>query len=183
MYHNPFIRRKVVPGRRVTLKVESTLSSVCMTKTLPLLTELPAFQARRHGDGGRGVGGVRMLPPRSQKGPPDGIVKDFKRYKNNVGDGRIDNFSAFPAVWKPQISNFDPERACPRTPQKLKQSSQPSRIRRFTWESRIPTWLQSEHGYPDFEEQLSQANEQRNIFLLNYHNICHEINKPLNLDI
>ena len=37
---------------------------------------------------------------------------------------------------------------------------------------------------PDqFEEQLSQANEQRNIFLLNYHNICHEISKPLNLDI
>ena len=28
-----------------------------------------------------------------------------------------------------------------------------------------------------------QANEQRNIFLLNYHNICHEINKPVNLDI
>ena len=39
-----------------------------------------------------------MSPPRSQKGPPDGIVKDFKRYRNNVGDGRIDNFSAFPAV-------------------------------------------------------------------------------------
>ena len=92
------MRRKVVPGRRVTLTVESTLSSVCMTKTLPLLAELTAGQARRHGDGGRGVGGVRMPPPRSQKGPPGGIVKDFKRYKINVGDGRIDNFSAFPAV-------------------------------------------------------------------------------------
>ena len=67
-----------------------------MTKTLPRLTELTAGQARRHGGGG--VRGVRTPPPRSQKGPPDGIVKDFKRYKNNVGDGRIDNFSAFPAV-------------------------------------------------------------------------------------
>ena len=56
-------------------------------------------------------------------------------------------------------------RACPRISQKPKQSSQPSRIRQFTWESRIPTWLQSEHEYPDFEEQLSQANEQRHIFV------------------
>ena len=63
-----------------------------MTKTLPRLTELTAGQARRHG------GGIRTPPPRSQKGPPDGIVKDFKRYKNIVGDGRIDNYSAFPAV-------------------------------------------------------------------------------------
>ena len=68
-----------------------------MTKTLPRLTELTAGQARRHGGGG-GVRGVRTPPPRSQKGPPDGIVKDFKRYKNNVGDGMIDNFGAFPAV-------------------------------------------------------------------------------------
>ena len=67
-----------------------------MTKILPRLTELTAGQARRHG-GGR-VRGVRTPPPRSQKGPPDGIVKDFKRCKNNVGDSRIDNFSAFPAV-------------------------------------------------------------------------------------
>ena len=67
-----------------------------MTKTLLRLTELTAGQARRHG--GAGVRGVRMPPPRSQKGPPDGIVKYFKRYKNNVGDGRIDNFSAFPAI-------------------------------------------------------------------------------------
>ena len=28
--------------------------------------------------GGGGVCGVRMHPPRSQKGPPDGIVKDLK---------------------------------------------------------------------------------------------------------
>ena len=90
--YNPFIRRKVVPGRRVTLTAESTLSSFCMTKTLPRLTELTAGQDLRHRGG---VRGVRMPPPRSQKGPLDGIVKDFKRYKNNVGDGRIDNFSAF----------------------------------------------------------------------------------------
>ena len=68
-----------------------------MTKTLPRLTELTAGQARRHGGGGE-VRGVRMPPPWSKKGPPDGIVKDFKRYKNNVGDGRIDNFSTFPAI-------------------------------------------------------------------------------------
>ena len=68
-----------------------------MTKTLPRLAELTAGQACRRGDGG-GVRGVRTPPPRSQKGPPDGIVEGFKRYKNNVGDGRIDNFSAFPAV-------------------------------------------------------------------------------------
>ena len=68
---------------------------------------------------GRGVRGVRTPPPRSQKGPPDGIVKDFKRYKNNVGDDRIDNFSAFPAVWKPQISIFFfPGRSMPQVPPK-----------------------------------------------------------------
>ena len=44
---------------------------------------------------------------------------------------------------------------CPGTPQKLLQSVQASRIRRdrldFTWESRIPTQLQSGHEYLDFE--------------------------------
>ena len=40
--HNPFIRRKVVPSWSVTLTAEPTLSSVCMTKTLPRLTELTA---------------------------------------------------------------------------------------------------------------------------------------------
>ena len=49
--HNLFIRRKVVPGRRVTLTAESTLSSVCMTKTFPRLTEFTAGQARRQGRG------------------------------------------------------------------------------------------------------------------------------------
>ena len=53
-----------------------------------------------------------------------------------------------------------------------------------TWESRIPTRFQSGYGeYPDFEDQLSQANEQRNVFLLNYHNICQKMNKTFNLDI
>ena len=35
---------------------------------------------------GRGVHGVRTSPPppKSQKGPPDGIVKDLKWYKTNV---------------------------------------------------------------------------------------------------
>ena len=36
---------------------------------------------------------------------------------------------------------------------------------------------------PIFEEQLSQANERRNTFLLNYHKIRHKITKSLNLDI
>ena len=60
------------------------------------------------------------------------------------------------------------------------QSVQPSRVRRdspvFTWESRNPTRLQSGHEYPNFEEQFSQTNEQRNIFSLHYHKICHKIN-------
>ena len=34
-----------------------------------------------------------------------------------------------------------------------------------------------------FEDQLSQANEQRNIFLLNYRNICRKMIKPFNLNI
>ena len=37
--------------------------------------------------------------------------------------------------------------------------------------------------HPYFEEQLSQDNRPRNIFLLNYHNISHKMNKLLNLDI
>ena len=72
-------------------------------------------------------------------------------------------------------------------PLKLLQSVQSSEFRRncpdFTCESRIPTWLQLGHEYPDFEDQLSQTNEQRIIFLLSYQNICHKMNKPLNLDI
>ena len=68
------------------------------------------------------------------------------------------------------------------------QSVQLSQIRQecpdSTWESRIPTRLQSGQGeYPDFEDQLSQANEQRNILLLNCHNFCHKMNKTFNLDI
>ena len=35
----------------------------------------------------------------------------------------------------------------------------------------------------DTSDQLSHINEQRNISLLNYHNIFHKINKLLNLDI
>ena len=58
----------------------------------------------------------------------------------------------------------------PQTPQKPKQSAQPYRIRwecpDFTREFRIRTRLKSGHEYPDFEEQLSQANEQRNLFFV-----------------
>ena len=78
--------------------------------------------------------------------------------------------------------------ACPRTSLKPLQSVQLSQIRRdcpdSTRESRVPTRLQSGHGeYPDFEDHLSPADEQRKIFLVNYQNICHKMNKPFNLDI
>ena len=115
-------------------------------------------QARRQG----GVRGVRTHPPpRSQKGPPNGIVKDLQWCKITC-DGRIDNLNAFPAVWRTQISNFFPGEHAPGSPLKPFQSVQPYRFRRdccdFTWESWIPTQLQSGHEYPDFEDQLLQAN-------------------------
>ena len=50
----------------------------------------------------------------------------------------------------------------------------------FFLKSPIPTRLQLEHEYPEFEDQLSQANEQRKIVLLNY-KICHKMHKLLNL--
>ena len=100
-----------------------------------------------------GGGGVRggahapppPPPPKSQKGPLDGIIKDLKWYKNRRGGVGIDNLNAFPAVWRPQISNFF-RGACPRTSLKPLQSVQlPSQIRRdcpdSTWESRVPTRL------------------------------------------
>ena len=64
--HNLFTRRKVIPGRRVTRTAGSTLSSVCMTKALPRLTELTAGQARRHGGGG-GCVGCACRPPGAKK--------------------------------------------------------------------------------------------------------------------
>ena len=58
----------------------------------------------------------------------------------------------------------------PLTPLKPLQNIQPFRIRRdcpdFTWESQIPTRLQPGQEYPDCVHQLSQVNEQRNIYLL-----------------
>ena len=68
------------------------------------------------------------------------------------------------------------------------QSVQLSKIRQecpdSTWESWILTRLQSGQGeYPDFEDQLSQASKQRNMLLLNCHNISHKMNKTFNLDI
>ena len=83
---------------------------------------------------------------------------------------------------------FFPRKHAPGPPKSpCRVSNRPSRIRRdcpdFTRESRILTRLLSGNEYPNFEEQLSQANEQRNMFLLNYHKICHKINKLLNLDI
>ena len=58
-----------------------------MTKTFLRLTELTAGKARRHRGGGGGAWGAHAAP-QEPKSPPDGIV----------GDGRIDNFSAFPAI-------------------------------------------------------------------------------------
>ena len=43
--------------------------------------------------------------------------------------------------------------------------------------------LENPESRPDFEDQLEPANEQRNTFLLNCHNICRKMNKPLILDI
>ena len=42
---------------------------------------------------------MHMHPPspRSQKGPPDGIVKDLNDIKYCNGD-RIDNFNTFPVI-------------------------------------------------------------------------------------
>ena len=112
--------------------------------------------------------------------------KDLKWYKNNVVMVGLTISMHFRQLEDLKFLFF-PEEHAPRTPQKPLQSVQPSRIWRhcpnFTWESRIPTRLQSGHEYPNFEERLSQAHEQRIIFLLNYHKICLKINKLLNLDI
>ena len=149
---------------------------ICLLYTILFLNP-STCQARRQG------GGHATPPPphpKSQNSPPDGIVKDLKWYKTNMVVVGL-------TVWRPQLSNFF-RGACPRTSLKPLKSVQLSQITRdcpdSSWESQIPTRLQSGHGeYPDFEDQLSQANEQRNIFLLNYHNICHKMNKQFNLDI
>ena len=110
-------------------------------------------QVRRQG-GARGARAPPPPPPKSQKGPPDGIVKYLKWYKNNpvmVGLTILMHFQQFEDLKFLIFSGG----VCPGTPQKLLQSVQASRIRRdrldFTWESRIPTQLQSGHEYLDFE--------------------------------
>ena len=47
----------------------------------------------------------------------------------------------------------------------------------------VPILLENPESCPDFEDQLSRANGQRNIVLLNFicHNISHKMNKPFNL--
>ena len=112
-----------------------------------------------------------------------GSQKDLKWYKINVVVVGL-TFQQFEDL---KFLIFS-EGKCSRTSLKPLQNVQLSRFRRdcldSTWESRIPARLQSGHGeYPDFEDQSSQANEQTNIFLLNYHNICYKMNKPFNLDI
>ena len=112
------------------------------------------WQARRQDGGGGGVRGVRMHPPRSQKGPPDGIVKDLKWYKNNVVMVGLTIFMYFQQFEDLKFLFFSGG-ACPRTPQKPLQSVQPSRIRRdcpdFTRESGTPTRLQSGHEYSNLK--------------------------------
>ena len=79
--------------------------------------------------------------------------------------------------------------ACPRTSLKPLQSVQlavPNYAGLSRFFLRIPNFdsTQSAHSkYPNFEDQLSHANDQRNIYILNYHNICHKMNKPFDLDI
>ena len=130
---------------------------------------------------GRGMRGVRA--PKSQKGPPYGFVKDLKWYKNNVVVVGLTISMHFQQFEDLKFLIFS-RGACPRTSLKPMQSVQLSQIRQecpeSTWESRIPTWLQSgQSECPDFEDQFSQANEQRNILLLNCHNICHKVKKRL----
>ena len=80
-------------------------------------------QARRQG-GARGA----HAPPKSQKGPPDGTVQKLKWpkfYAVMVGLTISTHFQQFEDL---DFLNFSGD-ACPRTPQKPKQSVQPSRIR------------------------------------------------------
>ena len=135
------------------------------------------------GMGGKGVRS-HPPPPQSQKGPPDGIIKYLKWYKTNVVMLGLTIWMHFQQFEDLKFLFFSGG-ASPRTSLKPLQSVQlPSQIRRdcpdSSWESRVPTRLQSGHSeYPDFKNQLSPANEQRKIFLLNYHNICHKMNKRL----
>ena len=119
-----------------------------------------------------------------QARPPNGIVKGLKWYKTNVMVVGYDNLNAFPAVWRPQISIFSGGTRMP--PDLPKTVAEYPTVPNYagcpdsSWESWIPTRLQSGHGeYTDFKDQRSQANEQRNIYFLNYHIICHKMNKPL----
>ena len=68
-----------------------------------------------------GRGGARGAhahppPPKSQKGPADGIVKDLKWYKKNVVVVGLAISMHFHAVWRPQNSNFYPGSMLPDLP-------------------------------------------------------------------
>ena len=115
----------------------------------------------------RGVHGVRTHPPRAKRSAW-WDRKNFEWYKNNVMVVGLTISMHFQQFEDLKFLIFLGEHAL-----KATQSVQLSQIRQdcpdSTWESRILTRLQSGHReYPDFEDQLSQANEQRNIFLLNY---------------
>ena len=133
-------------------------------------------QARRH----------PPPPPQEPKRSAWWDRKKFKMIQNNVvmvGLSIAVHFQQFEDL-KFKFFSGGPY---PRIPLKPLQSVHPFQFRRdcpdFAWNSRFSTRLQSRHEYPDFEDQLSQTNEQRNTFLLNYHNICYKMKKPLNLDI
>ena len=120
----------------------------------------------------------------SQKGLPDGTVngKRIKMIQNNVVMVGLTISMHFQQFEELNFIYFF-RGSMPLDLLKPLQRVQPSQFGRdcpdFTRESLIPTRLQTVHEYPDFEDQLSQANQQRNRFLLNYHNICHKMNKPL----
>ena len=153
---------------------------MCFNETPQLFSSFERRPGRQTGMRGMRPHPPPPLPPKSQNGPLDGIVKDLKWYKNNVVVVELTNSMNFQQFENYKFLSFS-RGARPRTPLKPLQRVQSSRIRRdcpdFTWEPRIPTRLQPGQEYPHCVHRLSQANGQRNAFLLSYRNICYKMNK------
>ena len=114
------------------------------------------------------------------------IVKDVKWYKTNVVVVGLAIWMHFQQLEDLKFlffwGNMTPD--LPKTLAHAECLPVPNSAALSRFFLRIPTRLHSWHGEnPNFEDQLSQANEQRNIFLLNHRNICHKMKKTFNLDI